>query len=102
VTTGDTGPHPLNVESFRLVTEKPVERRLRYETAGRELVRTVLALAAFVLVALTVWWAFRASQGDRWESAKEWLQVVLPAETGILGSALGFYFGSRQGAREES
>lgn len=63
--------------------------------------RTVLALAAFVLLALTVWWAYEASQGSHWASAKEWLQVVLPAETGILGSALGFYFGSRHGRRDD-
>jgi len=74
------------------------ERRLTFEMAGRELVRTVLALAAFVLVALTVWWAYAASQDGQWGAAKEWLQVVLPAETGILGSALGFYFGSRHSA----
>lgn len=74
---------------------------LSVEAFGREIVRTILALAAFVLTALTVWWAIRASQGGKWVEAKEWLQVVLPAETAILGSALGFYFGSRHSSRRD-
>jgi hypothetical protein len=27
-------------------------------------------------------------------AVKSWLQVILPAETGLLGSACGFFFGS--------
>jgi hypothetical protein len=26
----------------------------------------------------------------------EWLQVILPVETVLLGSAVGFYFGNRR------
>ena len=32
---------------------------------------------------------------DSWDNAQEWLQVTLPAITGLLGSAMGFYFGQR-------
>jgi hypothetical protein len=69
------------------------------ERLGREIVRALLALLALALVFMTVFLAYRASQGDRWPSAREWLQAVLPAETGILGSVLGFYFGAHQAER---
>jgi hypothetical protein len=29
---------------------------------------------------------------DGWAQAKEWFQAALPAITGLLGSAIGFYF----------
>jgi len=32
---------------------------------------------------------------DDWANAQEWLQATLPAVTGLLGSAMGFYFGQR-------
>jgi len=32
---------------------------------------------------------------DSWTEAKEWLQIVLPATTALLGAAIGFYFGTR-------
>jgi len=30
-----------------------------------------------------------------WSDAKEWLQIVLPAITALLGAAIGFYYGTR-------
>jgi hypothetical protein len=30
-----------------------------------------------------------------WETVREILSILLPAETGLLGSILGFYFGSK-------
>jgi len=32
---------------------------------------------------------------EHWEETKEMLQILLPAVTGLLGSALGFYFGAQ-------
>jgi hypothetical protein len=40
----------------------------------------------------TIWFAYRSASRGRWDDVKDWMQAVLPAETGILGSALGFYF----------
>jgi len=31
-----------------------------------------------------------------WASAEEYLKVTLPATIGILGSAIGFYFGAHR------
>lgn len=75
---------------------KPVERKLFFERAGVEAVRAAIALLALGLVITTVVMGYDGAQGPHWESTKDWLAAVLPAETGILGSALGFYFGSRR------
>jgi len=32
---------------------------------------------------------------SNWTEAQEWLQAALPAVTGLVGSAMGFYFGQR-------
>jgi hypothetical protein len=37
---------------------------------------------------------------EHWEQTKEMLQILLPALTGLLGSALGFYFGTKSGERK--
>jgi hypothetical protein len=49
------------------------------------------------LIVLLVFAAAVAAIGskDHWEETKEMLQILLPAVTGLLGSALGFYFGTQ-------
>jgi drug/metabolite transporter (DMT)-like permease len=49
-------------------------------------------LGAFIV--LIVFAAAVAALGtkEHWDETKEMLQVLLPAVTGLLGSALGFYF----------
>jgi hypothetical protein len=106
VTQGEPGEPGL--PGFRVPdpvppTRQPIQGKLTFQIfgdrLGREIVRALLALAALALVFMTVVLAFNATQGHAWASAKDWLQVVLPAETGILGSVLGFYFGSHQSER---
>jgi hypothetical protein len=65
-------------------------------------VRSLLALAALALVFTTVIMGYQGTAGKRWTAAKDWLVTVLPAETAILGSALGFYFGSRERERDRN
>jgi len=64
----------------------------------REVTRGVLTIGLFAVFAVTIVvclliaaWA----DASRWETVKDLLQVLLPAETGLLGSASGFYFGTR-------
>jgi hypothetical protein len=83
----------------RLLESRPLRAGLFAEFVGREVVRALLALAALLLVCGTIYLAYRASQQHQWTAAKQWLQVVLPAEMGILGSVLGFYFGAHQSDR---
>ena len=43
---------------------------------------------------VTVIFAFLTVGGETWESAKQLLTLLLPIETGLIGVAVGFYFGS--------
>ena len=49
-----------------------------------------------VLLALTIVLAYGSPLfGQNWAQIMQWLQVILPVETVLLGSAVGFYFGNR-------
>ncbi len=82
---------------MRLTTVVPAESTATNERITRERVRWVLASILAGMFLLTVAAAFAgAVWANHWANVKEWLQVVLPAETAILGSAIGFYFGAQQ------
>jgi hypothetical protein len=50
-----------------------------------------------VLLALTIVLTFTGPLfGQPWAQTMQWLQVILPVETVLLGSAVGFYFGHRR------
>jgi hypothetical protein len=53
-----------------------------------------MLLAVF---AVTILVPLALVSGGSWDNVKEYLQIVLPAEVGLLGSVIGFYFGSRTG-----
>jgi hypothetical protein len=63
---------------------------------AQELVRSSLALALTAILGLTIIGAFVGALSSNWPNVKELLQLILPAETALLGGAVGFYFGSRQ------
>jgi hypothetical protein len=49
------------------------------------------------LLALTIVLAYGSPiLGQSWAQIMQWLQVILPVETVLLGSAIGFYFGNRR------
>jgi hypothetical protein len=76
-----------------------IQSRLRKQDRhlwAQELVRAGLAIALFLLLAVTVVWVLFLAGTSNWPNAKEALQILLPAETGLLGSAAGFYFASRR------
>jgi hypothetical protein len=66
---------------------------------GREKIRGYVTLAATIVFGLLVMCflaaAFTASN-DAWLRVKEAMQSVLPAVTSVLGTVLGFYFGSQK------
>ena len=50
-----------------------------------------------LLLALTIVLAYGSPLfGQNWVQIMQWLQVILPVETVLLGSAVGFYFGNRR------
>ena len=58
-----------------------------------------ITLVAFfaVLLALTIVLVYLgALSGQNWAQTMEWLQVILPVETVLLGSTVGFYFSNRR------
>ena len=81
--------------------EAPIEVRAHAgqpyleEPAGVYRTRQVLAYLLLGLFAATLIAAlFYVGSEDSWVRAKEFLQIALPAEIGLLGGAIGFYFAS--------
>ena len=64
-------------------------------------VRLLLAIGFSTLFAITIVVSLilpflpGRDSAATWSTLKEVLSVLLPAETGLLGSVLGFYFGSK-------
>lgn len=61
----------------------------------QELVRSGLAALFTCIFIGTVAYACWAATTKHWPEAKDLIQVLLPAETALIGSATGFYFGTR-------
>jgi hypothetical protein len=59
-----------------------------------------MAFTFVIILLVTIIWAFIDASGSHWGNAKELLQLLLPAETALLGSAVGFYFGTRTSPKE--
>lgn len=59
-------------------------------------VRKYVTLGLLAMFGWVVVWASIESKSwpDHWAQTKEMLQTILPAVTGLLGSVIGFYFGS--------
>ena len=95
VQIGDTTLEPLPggevEESADRLMLRPQNRRLLVQ----EFVRAALAFSLVLLTALVVVLAFTKVGTGAWADTKEFLDVVVPALIALLGSALGFYFGSR-------
>lgn len=71
-------------------------RRFFGEGVRDELVRSALALLFAAIFLLTIVLSYLHLKGATWTHAKDWLQLLLPAETALIGSATGFYFGQRR------
>jgi hypothetical protein len=60
--------------------------------------RERLAYGLLALFALSIAAAVAYISTSSWDNAKEFLQIALPAEIGLLGSVMGFYFGTEAAA----
>lgn len=89
--TAGTGHPPVSVRGIRYLNAQPY-----YAGLFKEGARTLLAVtfAAAFLTTLVCSFIGAVIGHGKWGAVKDWLQIILPAETGLFGSALGFYFGS--------
>lgn len=71
----------------------PKERKVDRIALRQEGIRGLIALILLALLGLTLVWALLSVDG--WGQMQELLEIWLPALTGLLGSAVGFYFGTR-------
>src|SRR6185312_1421434 len=62
----------------------------------RDWVRFIVTVGLLIILATIVVWSCieAASWPDHWTQTKEMLQIILPAITGLIGSVIGFYFGT--------
>jgi hypothetical protein len=96
VATGPGGPPTPRETEFDIDDVEPHPQLQERHLWQQELVRSSLALSLTAILALTIIGAFIGALGSNWTNVKELLQLILPAETALLGGAAGFYFGSRQ------
>ncbi len=66
----------------------------------REWIRGLLALVSLgvflVVISFYLWAALHLPTPAGWAQFKEAAEVILPAVTSVLGTVLGFYFGSQK------
>jgi hypothetical protein len=62
----------------------------------RDYVRLIVTVGLLLMLGWVIVWSCieSASWSDHWAQTKEMLQIILPALTGLIGSVIGFYFGS--------
>lgn len=82
------------------IVEPPWKVRAEERRAWQqELVRSGLAILFTCIFIGTVAYACWAATTRHWTEAKDLIQILLPAETALVGSATGFYFGTRSPRR---
>jgi hypothetical protein len=89
------GQPPDQGDDFGTVKD-PIEaptRRVDKLAWRQEGIRGLIALILLGLLATALIWSM--STVHKWSEMSELLEVWLPALTGLLGSAVGFYFGTR-------
>lgn len=81
-----------------ILVERPSDPEER-----RDRVRAFTTGAFIIIFGLTVLLSFVIVifYSSAWANAKELIQFMLPAETALIGSAVGFYFGSKSTLPEE-
>jgi hypothetical protein len=62
----------------------------------RDYVRLIVTVGLLLMLGWVIVWSCieSASWSNHWAQTKEMLQTILPALTGLIGSVIGFYFGS--------
>ena len=84
---------PIFGSAVRNYEINPYNPQRQYDYVRLIVTVGLLALFGFVIV----WVAIKSSSPDDvWKRTKDMLQIVLPALTALIGSVLGFYFGTQK------
>lgn len=78
-------------------TRRPFTFRTRRRGEVARLLIIVLLFAAF---GITLVWAFIGANGPHWNNVKDLLDLLLPAETALIGTAVAFYM-TDPGSRDD-
>ena len=74
---------------------EPPSAHLKYNPEpARDIVRATITFGLVITFVMSIAYAFYSTHGD-YEKTKDMLDKLLPALTGLIGSALGFYFGTK-------
>lgn len=96
MTNGGDSDHEEDLGFIGGVESPPDVQTRPVNLAVEELVRAGLAMIFALMLAGTGAWAFILVGSKNWEHVKSLLDVLIPAETALLGSAVGFYFGTKK------
>jgi len=91
------GPGNGGVPTLTVVNTQPrLELKPYIADKQRDYVRLIVTVGLLLMLGWVVVWSCieTASWSDHWAQTKEMLQSILPALTGLIGSVIGFYFGS--------
>lgn len=84
-----------------LRTRVPLTRQERIRIFRREVVRLIIVLFLFSAFIMTIVWAFISANSKNWNNVKDLLDLILPAETALLGTAIAFYMVDIGGSDED-
>ena len=93
-----TGALPSIVEGPPMLVSGSLRPDVTEKEKSRSRVLITVILIAFLPV--TIMLAYAAIFTSHWSEAKELLQIVLPVETALLGSVVGYYFGAQKSGAE--
>ena len=70
----------------------------------KDYVRLIVTVGLLFILLLVIVWACveTASWPAHWNQTKEMLQIIFLALTGLIGSVLGFYFGSSRNTTDSN
>ena len=91
----DILPNDTRARPFA-VAPAPLPNRPYSPEKQRDYVRLIVTCGLLLILGYLVVWATieSASWPAHWAQTKEMLQIILPAVIGIIGTVIGFYFGT--------
>jgi hypothetical protein len=95
--SGGSPPVPRSTQYLTQTHLRPEFKKFTYNQPKQwDFVRMMVTLGLLAMFGWVIVWASveSASWANHWAQTKEMLNLILPAITGLIGSVIGFYFGS--------